>query len=124
MKSVNHSRDIDTNPCIYQGACEPKPDFLTGHEQRVREWLSRTPFAALMTALRNGTRQDQLKCMLQVESWLLKCHPAAVYDRYTRKRFLEEMQSHSRLFGFSLGSGFLREYQNMIPRKVLMQMNS
>lgn len=124
MKTINHSKDTDTNPCIAQEEDAPTQDYLTGHLQRVREWLLRTPFATLMTSLRNGTRQDQLRCMRQVESWLLKCHPAAVYDRYTRKRFLEDLQGLSKLFGLSFDSGLLSKYQRTTPRKELMKMIS
>lgn len=115
---------IDKKPDIDQEAGEPIQDFRAAHFQRVREWLSRKPFGILVNALRSGTRQDQLKCMLQVEGWLLRCHPEALYGRYTRKRFLEEMQSLSALFGLSLGSGLLREYQNKTPRRVVMKMIS
>ena len=99
----------------------PTQDFLTAHQQRVREWLSRTPFVSLVNALRNGTRQDQLSCMLQVERWLLRHHPVVLYCRYTRRRYFEELQSLTRLFGLELCSSLMREYQSIIPRKVLMQ---
>ncbi len=115
-----YSKDIDTVPCTAPAGGAPIRDFQVEHRQRVIEWLSQKPFGALVNALRNGTRQDQLKCMRQVESWLQICHPANIFGRYTRKRFLEEMQSLLRLFGLSLGSDFLREYQSKTPRKVLM----
>ena len=122
MNRIISPTGIDTGFCIAQEAGVPIQGFQAAHRQRVREWLSRKPFGALVNALRSGTRQDQLKCMLQVESWLLRCHPEALFGRYTRKRFLEEMRLLSELFGFSLGSALLREYQNKTPRRVLMKM--
>ena len=122
--TANNSKGTDKAPCICPAEVEPTPDFLTAHQQIVRKWLSQTPFAAFVTALRSGTRQDQLTSMRQVERWLLKCHPEALFGQYTRKRFLEEMQSLSGLFGLSLGSGLQREYQSKIPRRALMTVES
>ena len=48
------------------------------HFGRVYERLSRTPFATLVNALRSGTRQDQLSCMLQVERRLLQYRQVAL----------------------------------------------
>lgn len=123
MKTINKTKDPDTNDGIYPATDATIRDFQAAHEQRVREWLCRSPFGALVKALRNGTRQDQLKCMRQVESWLLRCHPEVLFGRYTRKLFLEEMRSLLGLFGLSLGSGFLREYRNMTPRRQMTQVS-
>lgn len=98
----------------------PIPDSLTDYGQRVRERLSRTPFVSLVNAVRNGTRQDQLSCMLQVERLLLQYRQVALCCRYTRSQFLEEMQSLSGLFGLEVCSSLMREYQRKIPRKAVM----
>ena len=99
----------------------PIQDSLTDYGQIVRERLSRTPFVSLVNAVRNGTRQDQLSCMLQVERLLLQYRQVALCCRYTRRQFLEEMQSLLRLFGLEACSGLLREYQRSIPRKAMLR---
>ncbi len=117
INPTGEGKDADISPAVET----PIQDFLIAHRQRVREWLSQTPFASLVSALRNGTRQDQLLCMLQVECWLLRHRQAVLCCRYTRKRFLAEMQSLSGLFGLKVCSSLMREYQSKTPRKVLMQ---
>lgn len=99
----------------------PIQDSLTDYGQIVRERLSRTPFVSLVNAVRNGTRQDQLSCMLQVERLLLQYRQVALCCLYTRRQFLEEMQSLLRLFGLEACSGLLREYQRSIPRKAMLR---
>ena len=89
--------------------------------ERVCEWISRTPFASLLTALKNGTREDQLQYMLQVERWLLRCRSAAVFGRYTRRQFFEDVLRISGLFGLVPCSSLLRVYQSRTPRRVLMR---
>lgn len=92
-----------------------------GRFGRAYEWISRTPFASLLTALRSGTKEDQLQCMLQVERWLLQCHLAAVFGQYTRRQFFEDVLRISGLFGLAPCSSLLRAYQSKTPRRVLMR---
>lgn len=68
INSTEKGKDVGISPAEET----PIPGFPTDYEQRVRERLSRTPFASLVNALRSGTRQDQLSCMLQVERRLLQ----------------------------------------------------
>lgn len=110
----------ETGVCTFQASGKP----IQGqgeHSERVCKWISQTPFASLLTALRNGTIEDQLQCMLQVERWLLQCHLAAVFGQYTRKQFFEEVLRISELFGLVPCSSLLRKYQRKIPRRVLMR---
>lgn len=114
------ARVMETSACTYQASGIPTQD-QGGHSERVYEWLSQTPFASLLTAMRSGTKEDQLRCMLQVERWLLRCHPAAIFGRYTRNQFFEDVQRISSLFGLTPGSPLLRAYQSKTPRSVLLQ---
>ena len=116
INSTEKGKDVGISPAEET----PIPGFPTDYEQRVRERLSRTPFASLVNALRSGTRQDQLSCMLQVERRLLQYRQVALCCRYTRSQFLEEMQSLSGLFGLVVCSSLMREYQRKIPRKAVM----
>lgn len=100
INSTEKGKDVGISPAEET----PIPGFPTDYEQRVRERLSRTPFASLVNALRSGTRQDQLSCMLQVERRLLQYRQVALCCRYTRSQFLEEMQSLSGLFGLEVCS--------------------
>lgn len=75
MNKIIFPTGSDKDACTALEADAPKQDFRAEHRQRVREWLSQKPFGALVNSLKSRTRQDQLKCMLEVESWLLKCHP-------------------------------------------------
>lgn len=112
-------RVMETSACTYQASGTPTQDQGV-HSERVYEWLSQTPFASLLTALRIGTREDQLRCMLQVERWLLRCHPAEIFGRYTRNQFFEDVQRISSLFGLTPGSSLLRAYRSKTPRSVLL----
>ena len=113
-------RVMETAVCTSQATGIPTQDRGENYE-RVCEWLSQTPFASLLTALRTGTREDQLRCMLQVERWLLQCHPATILGRYTRSQFFEDVQRISSLFGLTPGSSLLRAYQSKTPRLVLLR---
>lgn len=85
INSTEKGKDVGISPAEET----PIPGFPTDYEQRVRERLSRTPFASLVNALRSGTRQDQLSCMLQVERRLLQYRQVALCCRYTRSNFLK-----------------------------------
>lgn len=111
---------METSACTYQASGIPTQGQGVNFE-RVCEWTSRTPFASLLNALRTGTKEDQLQCMLQVERWLLQCHLAAIFGRYTRNQFFEDVQRISSLFGLTPGSSLLRAYQHKTPRSVLLQ---
>lgn len=109
----------ETSACTFQ-ASEKTTQDQGERSERMRKWISQTPFASLLTALRNGTIEDQLQCMLQVERWLLQCHLAAVFGQYTRKQFFEEVLRISELFGLVPCSSLLRKYQRKTPRRALM----
>nr|DAY56305.1 MAG TPA: hypothetical protein [Caudoviricetes sp.] len=109
-----------TTPETFQAASLPKQDFQAEHRERVRQWLSQTPFASFLNSLRSGTTQDQLSCMLQVERWLQQALPEVLYGRYTRKRFLADLQRLSELFGLTVCSSLMKEYQSRIPRTAMM----
>ena len=110
----------ETVAYTYQASGIPTQDQGL-HFERVYEWLSQTPFAPLLTAMRSGTKEDQLQCMLQVERWLLRCHPAAIFGRYTRNQFFEDVQRISSLYGLTPGSSLLRAYRRKTPRSMLLQ---
>lgn len=96
-------------------------DYQAEHLEKVRAWLSRMPFAALVTSLRSGTRQDQLSSMRRVEGWLLQNLLVAQRGRYTRKRFFEETRSLLGLVGVALDSSLLKEYQSTTPKREMMK---
>ncbi|MBD5337706.1 MAG: hypothetical protein HDR98_01115 [Bacteroides sp.] len=123
MNTVNMTKDPYTDAGICQVAGVSIRGFQAEHEQRVRKWLCQSPFASLWNALKNGTRSDQLSCMRQVEDWLLRCLPAALYGQYTRKRYLEDLQWLSRLVGLTFDSEVLKAYRNTTQRKRMTQVS-
>ena len=111
---------IETGICTFPASEIPTLD--QGERfGREYEWISQTPFALLLTALRSGTREDQLRSMLQVERWLLQCHLGAVFGRYTRRQFFEDVLRISGLFGSVPCSSLLKAYQSKTPRQALMR---
>lgn len=123
MNQTKLPMDPGTMPETFQVTSLPRQDFQAEHRERVRQWLSQTPFASFLNSLKSGTRQDQLLCMLQVERWLLQALPEVLYGRYTRTRYLADLQRLSGLFGLTVCSGLMREYQRMIPRKAMKQIS-